>query len=381
MAKLKISRRNFMGSMIATAAVLPLRSYPWVHFTNTPSNQEKNIDWGYDEKACRLNANENPLGPSPKAVKAMEKALSQAHRYTRANQLIKELASFHKVSEDMVLTGCGSTEFLRIAPWAFLRNGEELITALQTYKTLGREAEKIEAQVKWIPLDKNFSCDLNSMKKAMTQKTKMIYIANPNNPTGTTLPFDALREFCALLPQNLIVFLDEAYSHFLDDNQGRDGITLIKQGYNVIVSRTFSKAYGLAGMRLGYVISKPSIIQELNTFSFRDMGINQAVYAAGVSSLEDENHIQKYKKLIREEKEYYSKQFESMGLTYIPSKTPFLMVKTDMPSKIAQKKLADRNVHVRKGQDWEMPDYLRISIGLPEENRVCVEKLKQVLNK
>ena len=148
MANLKISRRTFMGSLVASAAVLPLSTYPWAYPSKTASLSEKKADWGYPEGAVRLNANENPYGPSPSAIKAMEKALFQGHRYTRANQLTKELASYHGVSTDMVLTGCGSTEFLRIAPWAFLRDGGELVTTLQTYKTLIREAKKIGAKVK-----------------------------------------------------------------------------------------------------------------------------------------------------------------------------------------------------------------------------------------
>jgi len=380
MANLKISRRNFMGNLVAGAAVLRLRNYPWAYPSTTAPPFERKIDWGYPEGACRLNANENPFGPSPRALAAMEKALSQAHRYTSGQQLIKELASYHKVSNDMVLAGCGSTEFLRIAPWAFLRNGGELITALQTYKTLIREAGKIGAKVNAIPLNKDFSFDLKSIKKALTSETKMIYLVNPNNPTGTRLDFDAIQNFCASLPQRIIVFIDEAYSHFLEDKKGRDGITLIKQGYNVIVSRTFSKVHGLAGMRLGYAIAKPSIIKELKVFAFRSMGINQAVFAGGLVSLEDEKHVQKYKELVSEGKEFYYDQFDSLGLKYIPSTTPFLMVKVNMASKVAQKKLASKHVFVRKGEDWQMPSYLRITMGFPEENKTCISALKKVLN-
>jgi histidinol-phosphate aminotransferase len=380
MHSLRISRRNFMGSLIASAAVLPLKDYSWVHPSIQAGRMKKRINWGYPEGACRLDSNENPLGPSPGALEVMEKALSQAHRYTSPNQLLKELASFHEVSNDMVLAGCGSTEFLRIAPWTFLRKGGELITALQTYKTLPREAEKIEVKIRWIQLNDEFAFDLDSMKKALTPKTKMIYLVNPNNPTGTALDFEVIQKFCSSLPKDIIVFIDEAYSHFHEDKKRRNGITLIKQGYNVIVSRTFSKAYGLAGMRLGYVIANPSIIRELRVFGFRDMGINQAVFAGGLASLEDEKHVEKYKELVQEGREFYYEQFDSLGLEYIPSTTPFLMVKVNMPSKVARKKLADKHVFVRKGEDWQMPRYLRISIGFPEENRACVGALKKILS-
>ena len=379
MANMKISRRTFMGSLAAGAAVLPLSNYPWAHPSRTAPLAEKKIDWGYPEGAIRLNANENPYGPSPIAIKAMEKGLSEGHRYTRATQLTKELASYHGVSTDMVLAGCGSTEFLRIAPWAFLRDGGELVTALQTFKTLPREAKKIGASVNEIPLNKNFYFDLQSLKKAMTPKTKMVYLVNPNNPTGTRHDFEAIQNFCASLPKTVIVFIDEAYSHFLEDKQGREGITLIKQGYKVIVSRTFSKVYGLAGMRLGYAIADPSIIKELRAFGFGNLGINQAVFAGGLASLEDEKHVQKYKDLVKEDQEYFYNQFDSLGLKYIPSTTPFLMVKVNMASKVALKKLASKNVFVRKGEDWQMPEYLRITMGFPEENKAFISALKQIL--
>lgn len=369
-----------MGSLIAGSVVLPFRDYAWIYPLSKEAMMKKKINWGYPEGACRLDSNENPLGPSPGTLEVMKNALSQAHRYTSTSQLLKELASFHGVSDDMVLAGCGSTEFLRIAPWTFLREGGELITALQTYKTLPREAEKIEVQIKWTRLNDEFALDLDSMKKALTSRTKMIYLVNPNNPTGTALDFEAIQKFCSSLPRDIIVFIDEAYSHFHEDKKGRNGITLVKQGYNVIVSRTFSKAYGLAGMRLGYVIANPSIINELRVFGFRDMGINQAVFAGGLASLEDEKHVEKYKELVREGREFYCEQFDSLGLEYIPSTTPFIMVKVNMPSKVARKKLADKHIFVRKGEDWQMPHYLRISIGFPEENRTCVGALKKILN-
>jgi len=379
MANLKISRRTFMGSLAASAAALPLSNYPWAYPSGAAPLAEKKIDWGYPEGAIRLNANENPYGPSPNAIKAMEKGLAEGHRYTRATQLTKELASYHGVSTDMVLAGCGSTEFLRIAPWAFLRDGGELVTALQTFKTLPRESKKIAAKVNEIPLDKNFYFDLQSLKKSLTPKTKMVYLVNPNNPTGTRHEFEAIQNFCASLPKTIIVFIDEAYSHFLEDKQGRDGITLIKQGHKVIVSRTFSKVYGLAGMRLGYAIADPAIIKELRTFGFRNLGINQAVFAGDLASLEDEKHVQKYKKLVKEGQEYFYDQFDSLGLKYIPSTTPFLMVKVNMASKVAIKKLASKNVFVRKGEDWQMPEYLRITMGFPEENKAFISALKQIL--
>jgi len=365
--------------MLASTAAIPLGNFPELRSSHRPLASEKTIDWGYSEGAVRLNANENPFGPSPLALKAMEKAITQGHRYATITQLRKDLASFLDVSTDMVILGCGSTEFLRIVPWAFLRTGGEVISAVNTYQTTLRECRKLDIPVKTVPLKKDFTFDLAAMKKEVNEKTKMVYLVNPNNPTGTFLDFEDVEKFCAAMPKHVIVFIDEAYFHFLPDSKGRDGITLIKQGHNVITTRTFSKVYGLAGIRLGYAIANPSLIKELRVFGFGDMGVNQAAYAAGVASLEDEKHIQKYENLVSEGKEFYYKQFDSMGLNYIRSITPFLMVKLNTSSKMVQKKLADKRVYVRKGEDWYMPGYLRITIGFPEENEACAAELKRVL--
>lgn len=246
----KLSRRGFLLNMMVNATALSLANCSRMR-PSYGSSSRTDVEWNYPQEAIRLNANENPLGPSSKAIKAMERALVHAHRYTHANPLRKALASYHEVSDDMILVGCGSTEILRIAPWAFLRNGSELVSAFQTYQVLIRECRKIGVTVNAIHLNEGFSFDLDSMRKAVTSDTKMIYLVNPNNPTGTCLGFEEVEAFCASLPGETMVLLDEAYSHFLNDKNGRDGTTLIKSGYNLIVTRTFSKVHGMAGMRLG----------------------------------------------------------------------------------------------------------------------------------
>ncbi|MFP4081536.1 MAG: pyridoxal phosphate-dependent aminotransferase [Candidatus Aminicenantes bacterium] len=379
MTHLRISRRNFITTLMAAGSALPLRRYGWSSPPKSLAASQVKIRWGYPDDAVRLNANENPFGPSPLALKAMNTALSQAHRYTSTDQLIKELASYHQVSKDMILAGCGSTEFLRTAPWTFLHEEGELVTALQTYQTIIRECKKIGVKVKAIPLRKDFTFDLHSIRKAVTPRTKMVYLVNPNNPTGTSLDFEDIQEFCASLPEDIIVFIDEAYSHFLEDKKGRNGISLIKKGYKVMVSRTFSKVHGLAGMRLGYVISHPALIEKIKMFSFRDMGVNQAVYAGGLASIQDETHVGKYRQLVKEGKEFYHQELDAMGLECIPGITPFLMVRVNGSSKKVQKKLAAKHVFVRKGEDWFMPGYLRISMGFMEENRACVKALRKAL--
>jgi histidinol-phosphate aminotransferase len=372
-----LSRRGFMLSLVTSVAVLPLGQTSWrsVH----AGRRQKGTEGRFLEGPVRLNANENPLGPSPRAIDAMERALDQAHRYTQADRLRAALASYHQVAPDMILLGCGSTEILRIAPSAFLTHGGELVTALQTYQTLVRECRQRGVEVVTIPLNGGFTFDLDSISKGLSRNTGMVYLVNPNNPTGTCLRFDALESFCRSLPKGVIVFLDEAYHQFLPDREEGGGITLVKKGCNVIVTRTFSKAHGMAGMRLGYAVSDPSTIERLSAFGLGDLGINQAALAGGIASLEDQDHVENYLQLIDEGRRFYYEQFDAMGLKYIPSRAPFLMVRVDMSSAIAQRQLAARGVLVRNGEDWHMPGFVRISIGLPEENGACVQALKGIL--
>jgi len=373
------TRRGFLKGMMAGASLLAYR--PSLGLPEIGLSEEEQVPFGYGPDAIKLNSNENPLGPSPLALKGMELGIKQGHRYTMVSPLEKKLVSYHNIKSGMLLLGCGSTEILKITARAFLKDGGELVSTLQTFKTIGRETERIGAKVRWVPLGKDYRHDLSAMLKAVNENTKVVNLVNPNNPTGTVTSYDEIREFVGKLPPQVVVLIDEAYRHFIAAEHPKSGIDLVQEGANVIVTRTFSKAYGLAGMRLGYGIAKAEIIDKLRPFSMRGLGINQAVYGAAMLCLDDQEHVARYVKLSAEGREYYYREFDSLGLKYIRSFTPFLMVDVKQDSEQMVKKLANKKIYIRKGKDWDMPTFLRISMGTMTEDRACLSALKQVLGR
>jgi histidinol-phosphate aminotransferase len=370
-----LSRRNFLKKSAAGAFLLGLGSTPLTSLLG------KSRMVSYQGKApllARLNFNENPLGISPLALKALMQEDVPYNRYVKTNTLREELARFHNVKPDNILLSVGSTEILRIAPMAFVFDKENVITALQSYKTLGRYAEKIGIKVKWIPLNKKYQLDLVAMKNAIDDNTKLVYICNPNNPTGTVLPYKELEEFINSLPDNIVALVDEAYNQYIEDKKYPSTIELIKMGKKVVSPRTFSKVYGMAGLRMGYAIAPAELIKQMQNFSFGSLGLNIAGITAAQVALKDIDHVSKSVNLAKEGREYFYDELKAMGLEYIPSQTPFLAVNVKRDCTQVVKALKRRNVLIRQGKDWQMPRFIRISMGLMEENKLCIKALKEV---
>ena len=371
------TRRGFLKGVMAGAPLLAYRQH--LGFPCIGLAGEEKVPFGYGPGSIKLRSNENPLGPSPLALQGMELGIRQGHRYAMVSPLEKKLVSYHQIRPGMLLLGCGSNEILKITARAFLKDGGEMVTALQTFKTIGREAERIGAKVRWVPLGRDFRHDLSAMLKAVNENTRVVNLVNPNNPTGTVMSYDEIKGFVGKLPPQVVVMIDEAYSHFIEKEHPKSGIDLVLEGANVIVTRTFSKAYGLAGMRLGYGIAKAEIIDKLRPFSLGSQGINQAVYGAAMLCLDDQEHVARYLRLAAEGRDYYYREFDSSGLKYIRSVTPFLMVDVKQDSEQVMKKLQKKKIYIRKGKDWQMPTFLRISMGTMAENRACLSALKEIL--
>ena len=371
------TRRGFLKGVMAGASLLAYRQHP--SFPGIGLSEEEEVPFGYGPDAIKLSSNENPFGPSPLALKGMELGIEQGHRYTMVSPLVNKLISYHKLTSGMLLLGCGSTEILKITARAFLKDGGELVSTLQTFKTIGREAERLGVKVRWVPLGSDYRHDLSAMLKAVNENTKVVNLVNPNNPTGTVMSYDEIKGFVEKLPPQVVVLIDEAYRHFIEGEHPKSGIDLVLQGANVIVTRTFSKAYGLAGMRLGYGVAKAEIINKLRFFSMGSLGINEAVYGAAMLCLDDQEHVARYVKVSAEGREFYYREFDSLGLKYIRSVTPFLMVDVEQDSEQVVKKLRKKKIFIRKGKDWQMPTFLRISMGTMAENRACLLALKEIL--
>jgi histidinol-phosphate aminotransferase len=332
----------------------------------------------FPEGAVRLNFNENPLGPSPRAIAAiLEDGLGESNRYSYVDPLKKEIARRHGVGLENLLMGCGSTEYLQTAPWIFLRKGGRLVLAKPTYSWCAGVARVMGAEVTEVPLLPDGSLDVPGMKRAISPDTRLVYIANPDNPTGASLELDTVNELVRALPESAVLLVDEAYYNFLP--KGETSISLVRAGAPVVVARTFSKAFGLAGLRLGYVAAPKNLIDELKLLWTLDMGVNAAVNVGGLASLSDQAHIDRYVKLVDEGLAYLRAGLSELGVKSLPHRAPFFMADLGREAAPVVLALAREKVYVRDGKSWEMPTHLRISVGLPEENRIFLEKLRPVL--
>ena len=377
----ELPRRRFLRSLAIAAAGAS------VGFRRIASAQNAAVDdevlstedvVAFPEGAVRLNFNENPIGPSPRAIAAiLEDGLGESNRYSYVDPLTREIARRNGVGAENVLMGCGSTEFLQIAPWTFLRNGGRLVLAKPTYSWCAGVAGVMGAAVTEVPLLADGTLALDAMKRALGPDTRLVYVANPDNPTGAGLPLAAIEDLTESLPESAVLLVDEAYVDFLP--KGESSVSLVRKGAPVIVTRTFSKAFGLAGLRLGYVVAPANLIERLKLLWTLDMGVNSAANAGGLAALSDEAHVERYVKLVDEGLAYLRSGLSELGVETLPHRAPFFMAELGREAAPVVLALAREKVYVRDGKSWEMPTRLRISVGLPDENRVFLEKLRIAL--
>jgi histidinol-phosphate aminotransferase len=373
------SRRRFLRSL-AVAAV----SLPGVVSAQNAAVDEDVLSTedvvAFPEGAVRLNFNENPLGPSPAAIAAIRAdGLGGSNRYSYVDPLTRDIARRNGVSEENVLMGCGSTEFLQIAPWTFLRKGGRLVLAKPTYSWCAGVARVMEREVTEVPLEANGTLDLEKMTKAIGPDTRLVYVANPDNPTGASLPLEAIERLVKALPDGAVLLADEAYVDFLPEDGS--AVSLVRKGAPVIVARTFSKAFGLAGLRLGYVVAPKNLIEELKLLWTLDMGVNSAANAGGIAALADQAHVDRYVKMVDDGLAYLRAGLAELGVESMPHRAPFFMADLGREAAPVVLALAREKVYVRDGKSWEMPTHLRISVGLPDENRIFLEKLRGTLRR
>ena len=334
------------------------------------------------DDVIKLASNENCFGPSPKAVKAIRKSLGAINRYPDASSfyLKKRMARFLKVNEDNLIFGNGSDEIIGIAVRTFVNDGDEVVIAKPTFLIYEIASQLHNASIKSVPLTKGFKYDLGAMKDAISDKTKIVFIANPDNPTGTYVTKDELDRFFKGLPDKVVVFLDEAYFEFARSSYKDypNGLDYLERP-NVIVSRSFSKIYGLAGLRIGYGIASPVIISYMERV--RDpFNVNLLAQTAAMSALDDKAFVKKTLVHVDKEKEKLYSAFRSMGLKYIESATNFILVDVREDCKTVFNKLLKEGVIVRDMKAWGLDTFIRITIGTSEENKRFVKALEKVLS-
>src|SRR6266571_5259141 len=373
MNTMSISRRKFAQLLSAGAAAAVVRP-PFSFAKPTQSVATSSTAGG---NIVRLSANENPYGPSPKAFQAITDSFGLACRYPdeHNNMLIDKLAKLNGVNHDEILLGDGSGEILKLCAETFTgpQNGK-LVAADPTFEAILQQASTNGAEVVKIPLTSTFAHDVPKMLSAA--KAGLIYVCNPNNPTASITPKDELRDFIAKSPPETMLLVDEAYFHFADSPNYESVIPLVKDHPNLIVARTFSKIYGMAGLRCGYCVAQKQTMERMRPYQMWD-SVNIMALAAASASLDDPDQVSNGQRLNSEAKMFVISELATAGYKTIPSQANFIMVDCRRPVVPLIKAMKEQNVHV--GRLFPaLPNHMRVTIGKKPEMETFVSAFKQV---
>ena len=321
----------------------------------------------------KLASNENPLGPSKSALNAIEQASKELTRYPDGNgfSLKAALAEHVQLTADQITLGNGSNDVLELLARTFVSSNDEVIFSQYAFAVYPLVTQAIGAKAVIAPAS-DFGHDLDAMTTLISEKTKLIFIANPNNPTGTALAPKQVETFLKQVPESVIVVLDEAYVEYT--TQQFNTVAWLAGYPNLVITRTFSKAYGLAALRVGYSLSSPEIADCLNRIR-QPFNVNSLALVAAVAALADKDYVEQSRQLNEAGLKQYVTGFEQLGLTYIPSKGNFITVDVKRNADSIYQSLLQQGVIVRPIANYGLPQHLRISVGLGEENQRCLDAL------
>ncbi|TAL24515.1 MAG: histidinol-phosphate transaminase [Nitrospirae bacterium] len=329
--------------------------------------------------SVKLASNENPIGPSPRAIKAIKNTancLNSLNRYPDGNgyYLKNALAKNLSVKPEEIILGNGSNELLDIAVRTFMNPGDEAVMAQPSFVVYSMSVQAAGCTAIHAPL-KDYKHDLDAMLQAVTPKTKMLFIANPNNPTGTVNTKVELDRLMGKLREGILVVLDEAYYEYVTDPEYADSLKHFRNGKDILILRTFSKLYGLAGLRIGYGIARGDIVAEMNKIR-APFNTNSVAQTAALEALKDRAHIKQSLKINSSGKKYLYKELLSLGIKYVPTEANFIYITMDEDSKTVYESLLNQGVIVRPMG----PKEIRVTIGLPEENKKFIKALKKAVS-
>ena len=327
----------------------------------------------------KLASNENLLGPSPKAVAAIRRELPNIHIYPDGPCAVlrEALAQRFLLPERMIVISNGADNLILMIANAFVDEGEEVVMADPTFPVYTNATQIMGGKVVNATL-KDFTHDLDAMLKKINKKTKLVFICNPNNPTGTTVSQESFNHFLSRLPKRVIVVLDEAYGDFVEDPFYPNGLDYVKARKQVIVLRTFSKVYGLAGLRIGYALGREDLMDCL--YQVRDpFPVHRLAQVAAVAALKDQDHAVRSIQLVYEGKRYLYRELDRMGILYVPSQANFVFIDFERDSEELFQALLREGIIIRPGKMWGYPTFARVTIGRMEDNRRFIKALKRIL--
>jgi len=366
----KLSRRNFLQS----ATTLSFIFLPGIGRVKAKPFLLESAD----DFTGRLCYNENPLGPSSLALTAMNDATTQAHRYPDwySSNLEGIIASHHDLTRNNICVGAGATEIIRLIADALLGPGDEMITATPTYFQMASESTTNGASVVYVPVDENYVIDLQSISEAITDNTRLISLVNPNNPLATVVNKSDMDSFLNSLPRQVITVVDEAYHHYVHSPDYESCIRFISEGLPVIVIRTFSKVYGLAGARIGYSVASSTLTNQISSSQMFGT-VSNIGHAAAQAALNDKDQLADTISLNDEAKGVLRSGFNKLKLDYIESETNFMMFDTGTDAENIASQLGTLGYQVRTG--WGMPNHIRISTGLLGEMNGFIDALDSII--
>ena len=388
------SRRNFMKTTLAGGAALMLTP-AWRVAEAQVAGRAVNRTIrgvGVAPGVVQISSNENPLGASPRAIEAVLRVMGSSNRYYRSPTLEVAIAeafgldytpprrvSGQPTEVGMILLAAGSGQVLHSLGLAYFENaGDEMVAAVPSYGSIERSWEAFGGVVHRVPL-KNYTHDLDGMLKKVHAGTKIVSICNPNNPTGTIVPYKDLEAFIDAVPKSVLVVVDEAYVEFVADDNYQTSIGLAATRENVISVRTFSKIFGLAGIRIGYAIAHPDVNEKLSKYHYNN-GISLYGKVAAEAALTDYSHQRNSRQLAIDMKQYFEEEFEAMGLEYIRSESSFMLVNLKRDARPIGRALQQRKISVSDAERrWDMKGWMRVSVGTKEESETFITALREIL--
>lgn len=328
--------------------------------------------------AIKLASNENPLGPSPQALEAIRRSLDRVHLYPDSGgyELRRKLAELLQLEMNQIILGAGSTGLIELAAKTFLSGGDHGIASESSFLIYRLAIQKAAAGLTLVPL-KGMTIDLTAIRRAITPRTKVVFLANPNNPTGTSFTAERFDAFLDAIPPHVLVVLDEAYYDYASPGYSRS-LDLVRAGRNVLVLRTFSKVYGLAGLRLGYGCGHPDLIESLNRIR-APFNTSRPAQAAALAALEDREYVKQSVKLNFEEMRFVTEELAILGIRFTPSSANFLLIDTARDCEQDFLRLLREGVIVRPMKVYAFPTSLRVTIGTHADNECFLAAMRRIM--